>query len=75
MVNVLCEYRPHSVPVGGKNDVAAYSALRMVDDMKSGARKLLVVWEAKPNFLFTRIDTDWCSNCSRIYANASDTKR
>ena len=55
---------PYSMRVGGKNDVAAYSALRMVET-NSGERKLLVVWESKPNFLYTRIDTDWCSNSTK----------
>ena len=49
---------PASVRVNGEQP-AAYSAMRIV---RTAVRthRILVVWEEKPNFLATHLDTAWC---------------
>ena len=50
---------PKSIRVGGAEDAAAYSSLRMVE-ISPGEHRLLVVWEMKPNFRSALLETEWC---------------
>lgn len=52
---------PYSTAVGGSNETAAYSALRMVPNSHGAGEQILVVWEMKPNFRAMTVDyADWC---------------